>query len=1146
MNVDKTEVISDKISTYFDPESKEEIINQSKVQLKNSTKNIIKNLSLTKDAWNFIEKPLSESDKKRNQIISDLGEKLSNVNIDNINIGIIHSVGEENYFIIRDKVSKFINLKIIDKVDKIKTKIKEKPIKKIVQMKLDNARGNINKQVLILIDYLKDDVSIKEYESLMISLVYVELRILILMKLLELFTNRPELIENINTEKEEIIIASYKILNNLKKFIKTPEVFKNLLPEYDTNISNQLLIDYEYKIVELAKTMTIKLVDIANRCPKLIFDTKYDITLPGMVLKPYESQLELANLIKCNIDNGFLIFYKTLPGLGKTTMILSLCKFIKRCKITQVKYNKMRVIFCCSDILQSVRVQVLRIMFNFNIKFGIARGISDKQYEIKNSWNVNKDIERELIVADYLSTYLMLKENEASNEFEYILFFDEPTLLTDKKENNQILELLVKILYFLPKHTILSSATLPQMNELNDIIDNYKLKYNNGNVCNVLSNKTLVGCIIKDFASNVISPHSYCNNTTDLEKLLDKIKKYPLLGKFYTLPYLMNLNEHLKSSNLNLDIDNIESFDQESILENILLLLHKICKSPQYINNINNCFVNFINIKLLEIIEENYDKSKIDVDYIKVNYEKLLTSHAFKYIGCCLIATKIPLDFVKNKLYPIVNKIKEISNIKNINNLYEKYKKDEKIMHEKIDAIMIKYTQESIQNEKIQEIEKNKPKFNFPEKLQINTVEHIKACAKYVRSYDVSLLKNSINPETINIMDFNVDEEINFLLYMGVGIYSQNMDKEYLNKVLEMLNDRQLAYIISDESFCYGANYQISNVIIDDSIGDEHSINTILQLIGRTSRIGKSWSGKVYLDNNTCKRMVEFFKSPDVITNEGENITNSYLQFVKDYKCELKIKEEKEIKDKILREEQAIKNEIEKQNNLNKKNKEESEFSKSEIDKIKNFWTGIRNSEPEPESKSLYQSQSQSQSQSQYQSQSQSQYQSEPEKKLYCPSIKNNFDKKDIITDLSDWASLRSINDDITTKKNNLNNELNDEISNKNLYVPRQRIVEEKKYYIPGMLLKNKTTESLIKNKTTEPVIKNKTTEPVIKNNTTEPVIKNNTTEPVIKNNTTESVIKNNTTEPVIKNKTTEPVIKNKKKIDNDSDINNYYINKKK
>ena len=55
IDIDKTEVNSD-----LDLVSKEELKDQSKVQLKNGTKNIIKNLSLTKDAWNFIEKPLLE------------------------------------------------------------------------------------------------------------------------------------------------------------------------------------------------------------------------------------------------------------------------------------------------------------------------------------------------------------------------------------------------------------------------------------------------------------------------------------------------------------------------------------------------------------------------------------------------------------------------------------------------------------------------------------------------------------------------------------------------------------------------------------------------------------------------------------------------------------------------------------------------------------------------------------------------------------------------------------------------------------------------------------------------------------------------------------------------------------------------------
>ena len=97
------------------------------------------------------------------------------------------------------------------------------------------------------------------------------------------------------------------------------------------------------------------------------------------------------------------------------------------------------------------------------------------------------------------------------------------------------------------------------------------------------------------------------------------------------------------------------------------------------------------------------------------------------------------------------------------------------------------------------------------------------------------MAKSSINFEKINITEFDIDDNLKFLLYMGVGIFSKDLDSDYTNKVLEMLQNCELAYIIADESFCYGANYLISNVIINDDIGDPHSINTILQLIGRNS-----------------------------------------------------------------------------------------------------------------------------------------------------------------------------------------------------------------------------------------------------------------------------------------------------------------------
>ncbi len=165
--------------------------------------------------------------------------------------------------------------------------------------------------------------------------------------------------------------------------------------------------------------------------------------------------------------------------------------------------------------------------------------------------------------------------------------------------------------------------------------------------------------------------------------------------------------------------------------------------------------------------------------------------------------------------------------------------------------------------------------------MEVNTLEHINTFSKYVKSFDESTLKNYISHAEIDISKFSVDDNLNFLLYMGIGIYTKNIDTDYSLKILEMLNNRELSYIIADETFCYGANYEISNVIVCDDIGDDHSINTVLQLIGRTSRIGKSWSGKVYLDSNTCNRIIEFFKNPSFSSNEGTNIHN-YFNIIKE------------------------------------------------------------------------------------------------------------------------------------------------------------------------------------------------------------------------------------------------------------------------
>ena len=864
--------------------------------------NIVKTQKLSGKKWSSIEKPLSESDKLRNKIICELGEKNASTYKATSNL---ITIGEYNYLILRHELSKILILPPVQLIESKKAGVNKK-----TQIILENCQNTMKNKIDILKNILKNKPEEKFYEDLLINFNFLEMRLMILMKIIENYTDikavssirnkiplkfqkQTEIQNKTSPEKEEVLLASKKILHLLKKIrsdkTDSNDYFNKIFSVDGIKIElcEQLIVDLEYKITCLSNECGIKLYDIANRRPKLIFDTKYDITIPQMSLKPYDTQIQLMNDIKNNINNGAAILYKTLPGLGKTTMILGICKYIKKSDLN------VKVIFCCSDILESVRVQVLRTMYNFGVKFGIGSGsisATGSMYRIINSWNCPKDDDRELIVADYITTYLILKEKK----HDYLLFFDEPTVHTDKETNNLTLEYLSKILYYMPKYTILSSATLPQISELSNILSNYKLNYPDGKICEIVSNKTLTGCVIKDFNNNVISPHSTCNSNKELKELINKIKQFPLLGKFYSLPFLMNLNEFMKKFKKNIDLDSIESFDQSNILENILLLLERVCELDE------TEFKEFKNIEILDIVDEQFDKSRLDIKYDQVVADKLLTTHAYKYIGCCLIATEDPVQYAKNNLYSIVNKLKEKVKITNINSNYEKYKRDLKKFEEQLDTINEKFTQDSKIDEEIEKIMHKKPEFKFPSMLEINTHAHIETFAKYIKSYDKSTLKVAISHDRIDITEYNMDEELKFLLFMGVGLYCKKLDPDYCNLVLEMLSDRQLAYVIADESFCYGANYQISTVIINDDIGDLHSINTILQLIGRTSRVGKSWSGKVYLDSNTCNRIINFFGDPLNNSSEGKNISKSFNNIIKIINKEKEIEKQKELEE-ILR-----------------------------------------------------------------------------------------------------------------------------------------------------------------------------------------------------------------------------------------------------
>ena len=55
------------------------------------------------------------------------------------------------------------------------------------------------------------------------------------------------------------------------------------------------------------ENVSLNIVEIVNTNPKLIFQTNYDSTLSIIQLKPYETQINVMNVIKENLHNGFNI-----------------------------------------------------------------------------------------------------------------------------------------------------------------------------------------------------------------------------------------------------------------------------------------------------------------------------------------------------------------------------------------------------------------------------------------------------------------------------------------------------------------------------------------------------------------------------------------------------------------------------------------------------------------------------------------------------------------------------------------------------------------------------------------------------------------------------------------------------------------------
>ena len=153
---------------------------------------------------------------------------------------------------------------------------------------------------------------------------------------------------------------------------------------------------------------------------------------------------------------------------------------------------------------------------------------------------------------------------------------------------------------------------------------------------------------------------------------------------------------------------------------------------------------------------------------------------------------------------------------------------------------------------------------------------------------DRRTLQPNLNLETLPL-DLNIPDWIMLLLFAGIGIYhpfNTKLDYRYTEKILNLAAEGKLAFVISDDNICYGANYPFSHVIIDECLADKHSIGTIFQLAGRAGRVGESWVAYAHIGDNTSQRIMNYIKGVESLgtMEEAKNLNDAFKLILEEQK----------------------------------------------------------------------------------------------------------------------------------------------------------------------------------------------------------------------------------------------------------------------
>ena len=697
---------------------------------------------------------------------------------------------------------------------------------------------------------------------------------------------KADIIRIQNTDKKikaiRYKIFEFVILDTLEDFLSTKKDAKNkhfytLIQLMKFNVSNFNTI-FANKIKEItseamsdfSKGKFIKhAYDYIERNNQLV---KYrDIKL-------YTHQKDL--FARCKQKGAKMILYQAPTGTGKTLTPIGLVK------------GGHRIIFVCAA--KHVGLQLAKSCISLGVKIAVAFGCADPG-SIRLHWFAAKETIRnrrtggifrvdnevgdnvEIMISDVQSYLPAMNYMRAFNKLEdMILYWDEPTITLDY-DTHPYHDLLSKNWQQneIP-NVVLSSATLPRQEELEEMISGFSAKFKTTNVDSVVSHDCSKTIPILDTDGNIVLPHLVYEDYDKVKSSVKHLKKYKTLLRHFDV---RSVTEFIVYVNKKVDIkarykideyfDSIEDITVMSIKEYYLKLLTAVK------NSYTEVFQYFKGKR--QPLHPKPIKITTNDAYTLTDGPTIYLANDIEKIGkFCLLTAKIPsvmLDAiledmgfnegVRIEMEKIQKNLEKASDA-----AAEEDRGQSKGSAESRKTREISKKSGSVKDEdqttqlllqKYEGLRTSLKRIRLGLKFIPNTIEHLK---EWQHSEAISAFKSDIDDTIVEkIMLLDIDANWKVLLLMGIAVFVdvkqltnelgqvKKCMKDYVSIMKELAEKQKLYLIIASSDYIYGTNYQFCHGYIGKDLGDM-SQEKLIQAIGRVGRSSARQDYSIRLRSN--------------------------------------------------------------------------------------------------------------------------------------------------------------------------------------------------------------------------------------------------------------------------------------------------------